>query len=407
MSQNLTQRYHIFDESLALRRAFVGIQAEDVKLLKQLQPWANRVADRMAKEFYDYQFAFSETRAFFDDYASKKGMTLDKLRARLEMKQAGYFREIFQEALQEGGYGEAYFEKRLRVGQIHNIINLPLKWYVGSYTLYQQLTRKFLAKDYWFRPGFRLKAEHAIFSVFNFDMQAVADAFFYDYLQSIGLNLDLIDVRRRDQDLSEHYTVLKDSVARPLSIAIEAGAHLARASRELSGASGQAASATTVVASRITGVVSTLQDESTALSTTSESMRHMQQAIEGVAKGAAEQARAVTETAAVATASVDPKILATLDAYFAAMKAEKWDDILPLVNASSPQTKDNVKSALGLMAAFSKLEAAAKSKFGSGFSAIAATLSTLALAIAREVIALLNRFFDATGGAVEAAGGES
>ncbi len=301
MSQTLTQRYHIFEESLSLRRAFVGITPEDVKILKQLQPWANRVADRMAKDFYDYQFAFSETLAFFKDYAVHRGVTLEQLRTRLEQKQAGYFREIFQEAAQDGGYGEAYFEKRLHVGQLHNHINLPLKWYVGSYTLYQQLTRRYLAREFWYRPGYRTRAEHAIFNVFNFDMQAVSDAFFYDYLQSVGLNLSQIAINNRRHDLSEYYEVLKASVAKPLAIAIEAGAHLARASRELSGASGQAASAATVVASKIGDVVTTLQHEGTALTATSENMRHMQQAIEGVAKGAAEQARAVTDTAAVAS----------------------------------------------------------------------------------------------------------
>ncbi len=300
MSQTLTQRYHIREDNLARRRAFVGISAEDVKVLKQLHPWANRVADLMAREFYDYQFGFAEALAFFEDYARRKGVTIEQLRKRLEQKQAGYFREIFQEAADGGAYSEAYFEKRLHVGQVHNIINLPLKWYVGSYTLYQQLTRKYLNRDFWYRPFLRRKAERAIFSIFNFDMQAVADAFFYDYLQTIGLNLERIQVSRRDQDLSEHYSVLKESVARPLSIAIAAGAHVARASRELSGASSQAAQATTVVASKIGAVVSVLQEEGVAVNATTENMRHMRQAIEGVAKGAAEQARAVTETATVA-----------------------------------------------------------------------------------------------------------
>lgn len=77
------------------------------------------------------------------------------------------------------------------------------------------------------------------------------------------------------------------------------------------------------------------------------------------------------ETVATPASTVDPKILATLDAYFAAVKAEKWDDIPPLVNATSPQTKDNVRSAMGLMVAFSKLESAAKAKFGTGFAAMA------------------------------------
>lgn len=81
------------------------------------------------------------------------------------------------------------------------------------------------------------------------------------------------------------------------------------------------------------------------------------------------------DTAAASAAAVDPKILATLDAYFAAVKAEKWDDIMPLVNASSPQSKDNIKAAMGMMAAMSKLESAAKAKFGKSFMQMAAAAS--------------------------------
>jgi len=42
------------------------------------------------------------------------------------------------------------------------------------------------------------------------------------------------------------------------------------------------------------------------------------------------------------------------------------------VHASSPQSKENIKAAMGMMSAFSKLEAAAKAKFGTGFAGAAA-----------------------------------
>lgn len=98
-----------------------------------------------------------------------------------------------------------------------------------------------------------------------------------------------------------------------------------------------------------------------------------EQAADAAAQAQANPAPAAPsgETTAAPASTIDPKILATLDAYFAAVKAEKWDDIPPLVNAASPQTKDNVKAAMGLMVSFSKLEAAAKAKFGTGFAAMA------------------------------------
>ena len=33
-----------------------------------------------------------------------------------------------------------YFERQLKVGALHDKINLPFKWYIGSYIEYQRLT---------------------------------------------------------------------------------------------------------------------------------------------------------------------------------------------------------------------------------------------------------------------------
>jgi hypothetical protein len=104
----------------------------DVRLLKNLRGWAEQVAGPIAKEFYEHQFSFPPTLAFFTAYAARKGVPLEQLRAGLERTQAQYFRDIFEEAATSGEFGPAYFEKRLRVGRLHNKIDLPLKWYVGS-----------------------------------------------------------------------------------------------------------------------------------------------------------------------------------------------------------------------------------------------------------------------------------
>jgi len=97
---------------------------------------------------------------------------LETLRRRLEKTQADYFRQIFEEAERGGAFGISYFEQRLHIGKVHNVINLPLKWYIGSYALYQDLVRKHLKRHFRFRPWARERAERAIFTVFNYDLQA-------------------------------------------------------------------------------------------------------------------------------------------------------------------------------------------------------------------------------------------
>lgn len=79
-----------------------------------MAPWAERVADRIAQRFYDFQFSFEPTRRFFERSAQSRGITLAELRRRLERNQAEYFREIFRAA--RDGYDLGYFGRRLRIG---------------------------------------------------------------------------------------------------------------------------------------------------------------------------------------------------------------------------------------------------------------------------------------------------
>ncbi|MCB0166175.1 MAG: hypothetical protein KDI79_18225, partial [Anaerolineae bacterium] len=161
---NLAEQYYLNDTNLNLRREFIQLSFDKIQILKQLAGWANGIAAPLARDFYNHQFAFAPTRAFYEAYARQKQIPLEKVRQHLEQVQAEYFRQIFQEAV-TGDYGPAYFEKRLKIGRLHNTINLPLKWYLGSYCLYQTLVHKYLVRRYWYRPGWRAKAEQAIFTV--------------------------------------------------------------------------------------------------------------------------------------------------------------------------------------------------------------------------------------------------
>jgi len=211
MSRNVNpvSELKITDKGLSLRRQFLNFTDEDIKYLRMAHKWADKVADRIAKEFYDHQFKFPKTREFFENFANQKGITLEKLRSQLEKTQAQYFREIFSEALKENPFGSEYFNRRLFIGYVHNVINLPMKWYVGSYMLYYDLTKKYLKKEFPHRPFFRRKLERAILAVFNYDMQAVFDAFFYDFLKSINVSIAGLEIGNLEYDYSDNYDKIK------------------------------------------------------------------------------------------------------------------------------------------------------------------------------------------------------
>ena len=144
--------------------------------------------------------------------AQKKGITIEALRNQVERTQLQYFLDIFEEAKRGGNFGVPYFERRLKIGSIHNVINLPMKWYIGSYGIYLDLVMKYLQKAFKFKPGLREKAYLAIAKVFMYDMQSVFDAFFFDFIKALDVDVEAVKITDPRKDLSDYYQELKDLV---------------------------------------------------------------------------------------------------------------------------------------------------------------------------------------------------
>ncbi len=189
-AESIVKQLGIDERSLMVRREFIRLGEEDRQLLAGLKSWAAGCAADIAREFYDWQFSFEKTRQFFEQIALSRGISLEALRTALEAAQAGYFLGIFTGA--EEGWGLRYFEERLRIGVIHDQINLPQKWYLGSYAEYQRLASQHL-RDHLEDPEQFRRAEEALNKVFNFDMQAVCDAFLFNSIESMGLSMAQVE----------------------------------------------------------------------------------------------------------------------------------------------------------------------------------------------------------------------
>ena len=250
----LHETYRITDENLALRRRFVALTPRDVAVLARLAGWAEGVADGIAKDFYDHQFSFAPTLTFFERYAGAHGRTVNQLRTGLERAQAGYFRSIFQEAAGSGRFGTEYFEQRLHVGQLHNAIDLPLKWYLGSYITYFDLARARLRHRFPHRPLLRARAERALVTVFNLDLQAIVEAFYYDTFATMGVDLLQIAVGDPSHDLSDHGSELKALVRETLMAVTRVSGQLTEASAQMAVSSDETGKATSEIAMAISNV---------------------------------------------------------------------------------------------------------------------------------------------------------
>ena len=185
----LGSAFGIAEANLARRREFIRLTEYDRQLLMSLHEWAAGVAPAIAREFYDWQFSFGPTLAYFERFAAKRNLPLAALRSQLESTQAGYIVGLFAGAAHN--WGLAYFEDRLVIGSVHDRINLPFKWYIGSYVEMQRLIRLHLRKDFK-KPGFVAQVDEALSKVVNYDIQAVGDSFLLNTLESLGLNVAAI-----------------------------------------------------------------------------------------------------------------------------------------------------------------------------------------------------------------------
>jgi len=226
----LSRTFGITESNLAARREFIRLGPPEQRLLRPLIPWARRHAAPIAREFYDWQFTFGPTVAFFEQMARKQGITLELLRTRLETAQRDYLIEVFEGA--DEGWGLDYFERRLQVGHVHDRIDLPMKWYLGSYAEYERLIARHLPRRLRLVPGRRERVLRAINQVFSLDQQAVCDAYMLSVLRSMGLKLELLG-KGRGEDRSEQVGEAKHRIRTTVSELLSATRRISRSSGDL------------------------------------------------------------------------------------------------------------------------------------------------------------------------------
>lgn|GEM_PF-1585182 len=294
-TDSLRERFGVSEESVAQRRAFVRLGDRERELIESLIPWAEGIADEVSHEFYEWQFGFAPTRRFFENIATHKGTSLSDLRVGLERTHAQYWREVFQGARQN--WDAAYYEKRLRVGKVHDRIDLPMKWYLGAYTEFTRLARKHLSDK--FEADFVLDALEALQRVFNFDMQAVGDAYTLSLFESVGVDISALPAPHggdRSESIGEAKAMITGTVKEVARLAPElesAASSLTEVSTQLGQGADQtneqvshAAASASMVSGSIDMVAAATQQMGSAINEIAESANSAaQHAEKGVLQG--------------------------------------------------------------------------------------------------------------------------
>jgi rsbT co-antagonist protein RsbR len=165
MGHAIPHQMEIDQEEVARRKEFLQFGEEDAKALESLREVAARYAGPVIDEFYRHVLSFDETRSFFQD---------PKTLERVKRLQKEYFLR-----LTEGDYGDEYIANRLRIGAVHEKINLAPKWYLGMYSFYMRSVASRLLETFPKDPAKAFTAFLSLMKLVFMDIGLAVDTYIY------------------------------------------------------------------------------------------------------------------------------------------------------------------------------------------------------------------------------------
>ncbi len=171
-NQSLTQMMGIDLNEQLERKNFVNFTTEDARVLKTLRPLIDAHSDSIVNLFYDKVVRHQELKKIIQQANSSIDL--------LKITQKRYLLEMF-----DGEYGDAYFERRLKVGIIHNKIGLTPRWYLGSYSIYSQAFTQLILNHYRWNTGLRAAALQAVHKIISIDAQLAMDTYIHSMMDDL------------------------------------------------------------------------------------------------------------------------------------------------------------------------------------------------------------------------------
>jgi signal transduction histidine kinase len=158
----------VFDEAArTLQLAYLLFDERDIALLHDLVDLFQERLTEISEAFYQHLLSFAETRAVFKD---------DGMISRLKEAQKAYLMQAV-----EGPYDAVYFDRRWRIGFIHNAIQLEPHWFIGAFQLYHRILYPMILERW--KDDSQAVMEHilALDKIMNLDMQLGIQSYMVHY----------------------------------------------------------------------------------------------------------------------------------------------------------------------------------------------------------------------------------